>query len=132
MQIGQLPHPNYLSFWTARRFRIYYRGPGAAEGTLQSYSKIQELSAKRHKAINQSIVSLVQKNLPSLSYDPRYSFEVASGGDLLTDVVLKTGGKEYHLEFHHLSAAQCRAASMASYIMAKLKKYAIYHQVIPR
>jgi hypothetical protein len=114
-----------LEFTTGRRGAV-------ADGTIQAYSKIQELSAKRHKEINGAICLLASKNLNGLKFDPLNSLEIPSGQDLFTDAVLDANGRIYHVEFHHLSEAHCKAASIASYVMTKLKKYAVYHQLIPR
>jgi hypothetical protein len=57
---------------------------------------------------------------------------VAQGGDVVSDAVVTYEGTPYTLEFHHLSEGQCRAATMASYVMEKLRTYAWYHQLIPR
>ncbi|KAI96281.1 hypothetical protein T281_01195 [Rhodomicrobium udaipurense JA643] len=103
-----------------------------SEGTIQSYGKIQELSAKKHKLINQAICSLAKSNLVGLQFGLNSSFEIPSGNDLFTDAVLNSNGKIYHVEFHHLSEKQCKAASIASYVMSKLKTYALHHQIIPR
>jgi hypothetical protein len=54
------------------------------------------------------------------------------GGDVQSDAVIGYSGRLYHVEFHHLSEAQCRAATMSSYIMEKIRTYAYYHQLIPR
>lgn len=59
-------------------------------------------------------------------------FEVAQGGDVVTDAIITYSGRPFSLEFHHLSEGQCGAANMASYIMDKLRTYAWYHQLIPR
>ena len=61
------------------------------------------------------------------------SFEVDLGEqDTFTDAVIPLDGEDLHLEFHHLSSAHCRAASMSTYIMDKLRTYAWRHNVIPR
>ena len=37
-----------------------------------------------------------------------------------------------YFEFHHLSIANCKAASMASYIMDKLRAYAFHYNILSR
>ena len=100
--------------------------------TLEAFSAIQSLSAKRHKSINQAICSLTKNYVQGFVCETDGGFEVAQGSDLLTDAVINVGNRAFHTEFHHLSKAQCKAASISSYIMAKLRGYAIYHQIIPR
>jgi hypothetical protein len=100
--------------------------------TIAAYAAIQALSAKRHKAINQAICALVRNHVPNLVCDPLFDFEVAHGGNLITDAMLAVDTRHYSTEFHHLSSKQCKAASMSSYIMDKLRNYAIHHQIIPR
>lgn len=107
------------------------RKSSAQEPTVQAYSAIQGLSAKRHKSINQALCALAKENLASVDFAPS-DFEKSYSGELVTDAVITSSGEEIHLEFHHLSEVHCRAASMASYIMEKLRSYAWYHQLIPR
>jgi hypothetical protein len=104
----------------------------AQDTTLAAYAAIQALSAKRHKAINQAICGLTRNYVEGFECHPTSGFEIAQGGDLFTDAIITIGARTFHTEFHHLSKAQCKAASMSSYIMGKLRGYAIYHQLIPR
>jgi hypothetical protein len=104
----------------------------AKDQTVAAYTTIQALSAKRHKAINQAICALTKQYVEDFDCHESKGFEVASGGDLFTDAVIANGNRQYHTEFHHLSEAQCKAANMSSYIMGKLRTYAIYHQLVPR
>jgi hypothetical protein len=104
----------------------------AKDRTVDAYAAIQALSAKRHKAINQAICALTHQFVPGFQCDQASDFEVSSGGDLLTDAIIRVGNRIYHTEFTHLSGAQCKAANMSSYIMGKLRNYAIYHQLVPR
>jgi hypothetical protein len=60
-----------------------------------------------------------------MACDHDANFEIAQGIDLFTDAIIGVAGKQFHTEFHHLSQAQCKAASMSSYIMGKLRGYAI-------
>ena len=120
----------------------YFRGEAVPEfttgrkgkvldATVRAYAQIQAVSLKRHKAINQAICELVATH-PETTPLTEKRFEVAFGGDVVTDAVLRLAGREYHLEFHHLSSPKCRAATMASYVMDKLRGYAWHHQLIPR
>ena len=104
---------------------------GIQESTEKAYAVIQGLSSKRHKAINQALCKLTQEFLSGLSFEDE-DFEVAHGGNIITDAVVQFGDRSFSLEFHHLSQGQCAAASMASYIMDKLRNYAWHHQLIPR
>jgi hypothetical protein len=104
----------------------------AQDTTLEAYGAIQSLSSKRHKAINKAICTFAAETLTTMSFDPTEHLEVASGQDIYTDAILNIERRKYSAEFHHLSSAQCRAASMASYIMDKLRGYATHHQLIPR
>lgn len=98
----------------------------------QAYSRIQSMSSKRHKAINQAISALAQKQVPGFRADLA-KFEVDLGyANAFADAVVPSGEIEYHLEFHHLSDAHCKAASMAAYIMEKLQAYALHYNLIPR
>lgn len=100
--------------------------------TLQAFAAIQSLSAKQHKAINQAIIKSLANEIPAITFEES-KFEV-DGGDqnLYTDAILKMNDSNTYLEFHHLSDANCKASSMASYIMDKLRAYAIHYQLAPR
>jgi hypothetical protein len=103
-----------------------------AATTLAAHTAIQALSAKRHKAINQSICQLAEVVVPEFKASLG-AFEVDLGErDTFTDAVIPLDGDDLHLEFHHLSQAHCRASSMAAYIMEKLRTYAWRHHIIPR
>lgn len=103
-----------------------------AATTVEAHSAIQALSSKRHKAINQAISALGEDVVPGFKASEG-RFEVDLGErDTFTDAVIPLDGDDLHLEFHHLSSAHCRAASMASYMMEKLRTYAWRHNVIPR
>lgn len=108
------------------------RKGSVGESTMKGYAAIQGMSAKRHKLINQTLCRGVREYLPDLAFDDEKDFEVAHGGDLITDAQIKYRTMAYSLEFHHLSEAQCGAANMSSYIMDKLRTYAWYHQIVPR
>lgn len=103
-----------------------------SDTTLRAHKAIQALSATRHKAINQSICHLAEVVVPDFKASLG-SFEVDLGEqDTFTDAVIPLNGDDLHLEFHHLSQAHCRAASMSAYIMEKLRTYAWHHNIIPR
>lgn len=104
---------------------------GILKTTANAYAAIQAMSVKRHKSINQSLCAMTKEHLNELVYEEK-DFEVCLGGDVITDAQVQFKGRPYSLEFHHVSEAQCGASSMASYIMDKLRTYAIYHQLIPR
>jgi hypothetical protein len=103
-----------------------------AATTLAAHAAIQALSAQRHKAINQSICQLAEVVVPTFKAS-QGNFEVDLGErDTFADAVIPLDAEDVHLEFHHLSQAHCRAASMSSYIMEKLRTYAWRHNIIPR
>lgn len=97
-----------------------------------AYKAIQASSPKRHKAINQSICALAQKQVPEFRADLG-RFEVDLGAaNAFADAVIPLAENPLHLEFHHLSEAHCQASSMSSYIMNKLQTYALHYNLIPR
>jgi hypothetical protein len=105
---------------------------GHKKSTADAYKAVQLMSAKRHKAINQALCKLLKTFVHDMSYDESKDFEVAQGRDVITDAIITHGGRPYSIEFHHLSEQQCAAASMASYIMNKMRNYSLHHQLIPR
>jgi len=101
------------------------------QSTIHAYAAIQALSNTRHKVINMALCKLVRDHLARLEYSDG-DFEVSHGGNVITDAIVRLNSKTFFIEFHHLSQGQCVAASMASYIMGKLRTYAWHHQLIPR
>ena len=103
-----------------------------ASSTLNAFASVQQLSATRHKVINQAICALAERNVPAF-HASTARFEVDLGEQrTFTDAVVELGGDDIYLEFHHLSEAQCKASSIAAYIMEKLQYYAIHYNLIPR
>jgi hypothetical protein len=95
-----------------------------------AYAWVQEGSSKRHKVINQSICSLLDRNVPGLDMSAA-RFEVDQGGQsIYTDVVVPWNGDDVYLEFHH--AKEPHTAKIAAYIMEKLQYYAIHYNLVPR
>lgn len=90
------------------------------------------------KSQQKSVDSTVRRALDWLRSSPASvaslgSFEVDLGEqDIYTDAVIPLGANDLYLEFHHLSPAHARAASISSYVMEKLRTYAIRHNLIPR
>ena len=121
----------FLSGASVSEFTTGQRGR-ANPNTLAAYAAIQAMSAKRHKAINQAICALTRSYATGMRCEADSAFEIAQGIDLFTDTIVEVGERSFHTEFHHLSESQCRAARMSSYIMGKLRGYAIHHQLIPR
>jgi hypothetical protein len=121
----------YLSGAAVPEFTTGRKGK-ARDRTVEAYTAIQALSSKRHKAINQAICTFTKQHVSGLLCEADSSFEIASGDNLITDALLEIGERAYHAEFHHLSELQCKAANMSSYIMGKLRTYALHHQLIPR
>jgi hypothetical protein len=100
--------------------------------TLAAYAAVQAASSKRHKAINQSICALAESVVPEFQASAG-KFEVDLGdARAFADAVIPLHMTDLHLEFHHLSAAHCKASSMAAYIMEKLQVYALQYNLIPR
>jgi hypothetical protein len=101
-----------------------------AETTLAAHAAVQALSSTRHKAINQSICRLAETVVPEFRASLG-NFEVDLGErDTFTGAVIPLDVDDLHLEFHHLSQAHCRAASMSAYIMDKRRTYAWRHDSI--
>jgi hypothetical protein len=100
--------------------------------TAAAYAAIQARSAKEHRAINESILKSLSKEIKEI--DPtNVRYEVDAGDqNLYTDAIIGMKNEDYFLEFHHLSSASCTAAAMSAYIMDKLRAYAIHYQLIPR
>ncbi|MEU2971884.1 hypothetical protein [Nocardiopsis alba] len=99
---------------------------------LNAYAYIQGLSSKRHKVINQAICALAEQNFEEFSAS-RGKFEVDLGEqNAYADSVIALNGKDLHLEFHHLSAARCKAASISAYSMEKLRVYSNNYNITPR
>lgn len=104
-----------------------------SDDNLKLYKKIQLKSATMHKAINESICNYFKEvindnnvfNITNVEYD-------AGDGNLQVDIVAEINGKEYFLEFHHLSSSNCKAASISSYIMDKLRSYAQHYNLVAR
>jgi hypothetical protein len=82
--------------------------------------------------INQAICAIAEKNVPEFSASTG-RFEVDLGEqDTYADAVIPFGDRELHMEFHHLSDAHCKAASIAAYIMKKLRVYSNHYNITPR
>ncbi|MGA7323304.1 MAG: hypothetical protein WBX25_02185 [Rhodomicrobium sp.] len=121
----------FLSGTNVKEFTTGTRGR-PNDSTVDAYAAIQNLSAKRHKAINEAICQLVSRYLDEAIPHEFEKFEVSMDRDLIVDAILKVRSELYHVEFHHLSEAQCRASKISSYVMDKLRSYAIYYNIIPR
>ncbi|MFJ4591070.1 hypothetical protein [Kitasatospora sp. NPDC088861] len=103
-----------------------------SDSILGAFDVIQGSSARRHKAINQAICALAEKNVPEFKASLG-GFEVNLGEqDIYADAVISIGFDDIHLEFHHLSDAHCRAASISAYIMKKLRAYSNHYNITPR
>jgi hypothetical protein len=134
---------NLQKTFTATDFYKFYKGEISSEltstrkgknsdQTTGGYHAIQSISAKKHKEINQAICKTLAKYYPEIS-DANFTYEIDAGDqNLFTDAILENKSLKHHLEFHHLSEANCSAAKMASYIMGKLLNYAIHYNLIPR
>src|SRR5262249_14872860 len=121
----------YLSGASVPEFTTGKKG-SVQDTTIKAYANVQALSSKRHKSINQAICAITGDYLEDFDCSKSNGFEVPQGNDLITDAVIGIGTKNFHAEFHHLSEAQCKAANMSSYIMGKLRGYALDHQLIQR
>lgn len=121
----------YLKHQQVPEYTSGRKGGPLAE-TVAAYDSIQSKSAKRHKAINHAICDLVAENVEGFKVAEDKLEVCWPGNDLISDACLEFDGKTLILEFHHLSSPSCNAASISSYIMDKLRNYAIYHQLIPR
>ncbi|MES9553254.1 MULTISPECIES: hypothetical protein [unclassified Streptomyces] len=140
--IGKSP-ANADTTFKSTDFSKYINGSGVNELTsttkgktsdtvLDSFAFIQGSSASRHKVINQAICAIAEKNVPAFSASTG-RFEVDLGEqDTYADAVIPFGERELHMEFHHLSDAHCKAASIAAYIMKKLRVYSNHYNITPR
>jgi len=100
--------------------------------SLNAYRRIQGRSASLHRAITETICRHLGDQLPGFRLrDTRYEVD-AGEQNLYTDCIAAVGEDHYHLEFHHLSPSQCKASRMASYIMDKLRSYALHYNLVPR
>jgi hypothetical protein len=101
-----------------------------APRTESAYAVVQGLSRTKHKAINQAICALMERNVPSFRASLG-NFEVDQGErQVYSDAVIPTDIGDMHLEFHHI--AEPSVAAMSAYIMGKLQEYAIRYNIIPR
>ena len=134
---------NLQTTFNASDFAKFFRGELNAEltssrkgknagPTLKSFNEIQKLSANKYKDINQAICQALATYNTDFDIN-EFNFEVDAGNqNLFTDVIVRWQDVKYYVEFHHLSEAHCNAAKMASYIMEKLRSYAIHYRIIPR
>ncbi|WP_406113806.1 hypothetical protein [Kitasatospora purpeofusca] len=103
-----------------------------SDSILRAFEVVQGASARRHKSINQAICALAERNAPDFKASLG-AFEVDLGEqDIYADAIISIGLDDIHLEFHHLSDAHCKAASMAAYIMKKLRVYSNHYNITPR
>jgi hypothetical protein len=101
-----------------------------AQSTLDAYSAIQAKSITSHKAINQAICQLVDRNVDDFRGDLA-SFEIKhASGEVVTDAVVPVNDLDVHLEFHHV--ARPVASGISAYVMEKLQYYAIAYNLVPR
>lgn len=104
-----------------------------SDNTKKAYDSIQSKSALHHKKINKAICSYVQQVIGDETKFKVIDYEVDAGdAGLFIDVLVKVNGRELSLEFHHLSAKNCKASKMSSYIMEKLKNYAQHYNLVAR
>lgn len=102
-----------------------------SEPTVQAYDAIQALSSKQHRVINEALLTFVAASSGAfLPQDVQY--EVPLGGDAIVDAVVPAGDRRYHMEFHHLSGAQCTPNKISTYMMKKLRVYATQYNLIDR
>lgn len=99
--------------------------------TLAAYDAIQNLSSRQHLAINTAILNLAAS--ASGIFDiSEVEFEKSLGGDAIVDAVVPTTDRRVHLEFHHLSGANCNPNKIATYMMKKLRVYATQYNLVSR
>jgi len=98
--------------------------------TARAFGAIQALSSTKHKAINQCICRLAERNVPDFKASLG-EFEVDLGDrQVYADAVVPTGLGDLNFEFHHI--AEPSVSAMSAYIMGKLQEYAIRFNIIPR
>jgi len=99
--------------------------------TVAAYDAIQALSSKQHRDISAAILTFAGK--ADGAFDPaEVQYEVPLGGDAVVDAIVPASERRLHFEFHHLSGANCTPNRMASYMMKKLRVYAIQYNLIDR
>lgn len=102
-----------------------------SERTLKAFDAIQQCSSRHHRTINESILTLASEASGLFSpWDVEY--ETPLGGDAIVDAIVPAGNRRLHLEFHHLSAANCSPNKIASYMMKKIRVYATQYNLIDR
>ena len=99
--------------------------------TLEAFDAVQALSSRQHLAINRAILSLAGE-ASGLFRPDEVEFEIALGEDAIVDAIVPTSDRRVHLEFHHLSAANCNPNKIATYIMKKMRVYATQYNLIDR
>lgn len=104
------------------------------EKSLNAFVNVQRLSSKHHKEINMAICQSLLSYLTKEDVDASVEgYEVNAGGqNLYTDAIIAVNRERLYLEFHHLGPDNCKASKMASYIMGKLRSYALHYNLIPR
>jgi energy-coupling factor transporter ATP-binding protein EcfA2 len=104
-------------------------GSSVGTETYDSYARIQAASETRHRAINESILQLVQDagaTLQSLAYEQN----LVRG--LQTDATYQGVAGTIALEFHHKAAAESTNNKIAIYVLEKLKEYAVNYGLADR
>jgi hypothetical protein len=96
--------------------------------TREAYARIQAQSKLKHKAINASVMSLLEvagggfKNV-------EYEQTAGLTKGLLVDVLADRDGEKHFIELHHKADAETDNNAVAIYILGKLKEYAINYGI---
>lgn len=101
----------------------------ASSTTVQIYDKIQAVSESKHKAINESIITLALDTEGTLFENPIIE-EPLNG--IQPDVQVTKNSTPYTIEFHHKSGKHCTENKVAIYVLEKLKEYAIAYGLVTR
>ena len=105
-------------------------GSSVKEETLQSFSKIQAQSDRKHRAINDAILKLAAESGAAM---PSLVLERSLVPGLQTDATFKEAGKPtIALEFHHKATSESTNNKLAIYVLEKLKEYAINYGLASR
>lgn len=99
-------------------------GLNVQDETREAYARVQAQSKLKHKAINMSVMSLLEAAGGGFV---DVEFEQAAGVNkgLLVDALANRNGERHYIELHHKADTETDNNSVAIYILTKLKEYAI-------
>lgn len=110
----------FWRFFKGQRDFRRWGGQKPSSKTREAYARIQAVSKKYHKIINEALIRLALDAGLELK-NPRFEVHLTSGS-LQTDVVVNDS---VAIEFHHVSEAECTPNKIAIYVLEKLREYAV-------